>query len=100
MFRTRTPFFACVNKKPRSYAVFSCLCYSGPMNAVLSPIVSEFETQETADRYDQWFRSKVRASLRLADDPNTPRYSTDEVARRMAQVIKAAETEHASRRLA
>lgn len=70
------------------------------MNAVLSPIVSEFETQEAADSYDQWFRSKVEASLRLADDPQTPRYSTDEVARRMAQVIKAAETKHAPRRLA
>ncbi len=70
------------------------------MNAVLSPIVSEFETQEAADSYDQWFRSKVEATLRLADDPNTLRYSTDEVARRMAQVIKAAETKHASRRLA
>ena len=70
------------------------------MNAVLSPIVSEFETQEAADSYDQWFRSKVEASLLLADDPNTPRYSTDEVTRRMDQVIKAAESKHASRRLA
>ena len=70
------------------------------MNAVLSPIVSEFETQEAADRYDQWFRSKVEASLRLADDSSTPRYSTDEVVRRMGQVIKAAEAKHAPRRLA
>ena len=70
------------------------------MNAVLSPIVSEFETQEAADSYDHWFRAKVEASLRLADDPSTPRYSTDEVVRRMAQVIKAAETKHAPRHLA
>jgi len=70
------------------------------MSAVLSPIVSEFETQEAADSYDQWLRAKVEASLRLADDSSTPRYSTDEVARRMAQVIKAAEMKHASRRLA
>ena len=70
------------------------------MSAVLSPIVSEFETQEDADSYDQWFRSKVEASLLLADDSNTPRHSTDEVARRMAKVIKAAETKHAPRRVA
>jgi len=70
------------------------------MNPILSPIVSEFETQEAADSYDQWFRSKVETSLFLADDPNTPRYSTDEVARRMVQVIKAAEAKHAPRRLA
>ena len=76
------------------------LCYSISMNAVLSPIVSEFETQEAADSHDQWFRSKVEASLCLADDPTTPRHSTDEVARRMAQVIKAAESKHATRRLA
>jgi len=70
------------------------------MHTVLSPIVSEFETQEAADSYDQWFRAKVEASLRLADDPNTSRHSTDEVVRRMAQVIKAAETKYAPRRLA
>ncbi len=70
------------------------------MNSILSPIVSQFETQEAADSYDQWFTSKVEASLRQADDPSTPRYSTDEVSRRMDQVIKAAETKHATRRLA
>jgi len=31
--------------------------------ATLSPIVSEFETDEQADEYDQWFRAKVVASL-------------------------------------
>jgi hypothetical protein len=36
------------------------------MNAVLSPIVSEFETQEQADSYDRWFRAKVQAAM---DDP-------------------------------
>jgi len=70
------------------------------MSKVLSPIVSEFETQEASDSYDQWFKSKVEASLRLADEPNTPRYSTDEVAQRMGQIIKAAEAKHATRRLA
>jgi len=70
------------------------------MSKILPPIVSEFETQEASDSYDQWFKSKVEASLRLADDPNAPRYSTDEVAQRMGQIIKAAEAKHATRRLA
>ena len=29
----------------------------------LSPIVSEFETEEEAAAYDRWFRAKVEASL-------------------------------------
>jgi len=33
------------------------------MNAVLSPIVSEFETQELADSYDAWFRAKVEDAI-------------------------------------
>jgi hypothetical protein len=33
------------------------------MTKKLDPIISEFETQEEADRYDTWFRAKVRASL-------------------------------------
>lgn len=33
------------------------------MNAVLSPIVSEFETQEAADSYDVWFRAKIQKSM-------------------------------------
>ena len=70
------------------------------MNAVLSPIVFEFETQKAPGSYEQWFRAKVEASLCLADDPTTPRHSTDEVVRRRAQVTKAAGTKHALRRLA
>jgi hypothetical protein len=70
------------------------------MNAVLSPIVSEFETEEQAASYDRWFRAKVEASLKKADDASTPRYSTDEVMRRMDKIIKAAEDRHAARRVA
>lgn len=33
------------------------------MNTILSPIVSEFETEEQAASYDRWFRAKVQASL-------------------------------------
>ena len=29
----------------------------------LSPIVSEFETEEQAEAYDRWFRAKAEASL-------------------------------------
>ena len=45
------------------------------MSAVLSPIVSEFETQEAADAYDVWFRAKVQASI---DDPR-PSVAHDQV---------------------
>lgn len=34
------------------------------MNAVLSPIVSEFETEEQESSYNQWFRAKVDEALR------------------------------------
>lgn len=33
------------------------------MSVQLSPIVSEFETQEQADSHDRWFRRKVKESL-------------------------------------
>lgn len=36
--------------------------YGQAMNA-LSPIVSEFETEEQAASYDLWFRRKVEAAL-------------------------------------
>jgi hypothetical protein len=70
------------------------------MSAVLDPIVSEFETEEQAASYDRWFRAKVEQSLAKADDPATPRYSKDEVMRRMDKIIKTAQAKHAARRLA
>ncbi|WP_426118529.1 antitoxin [Pseudomonas sp. DSP3-2-2] len=45
------------------------------MSAQLSPIVSEFESEEQAASYDAWFRAKVQASL---DDPR-PNVPHDEV---------------------
>ena len=37
----------------------------------LSPIVSEFESEEAAEAYDRWFRAKIAKSL--ADDrPGVP----------------------------
>lgn len=57
------------------------------MSAALSPIVSEFETEEQAASYDRWFRAKVQASL--ADPrPNIPH---DEAMARMDAIIEAAE---------
>ena len=53
------------------------------MSTKLDPIYNEFETQEIADQYDQWFRAKVSQSLKAADDPKTARYSSDEMARRI-----------------
>ena len=70
------------------------------MQAVLDPKVSEFETDAQAASYDRWFRAKVERALKQADDPATPKYSTDEVMQRMDNIIKAAETKHAARRLA
>ncbi|WP_342214427.1 type II toxin-antitoxin system RelB family antitoxin [Pseudomonas fluorescens] len=40
--------------------------YGGLYEHPLSPIVSEFETEEQAASYDRWFRAKVQASI---DDP-------------------------------
>ena len=49
------------------------------MSAQLSPIVSEFETEEQAASYDRWFRAKVQASL-AKPGPGVPH---DEVMARM-----------------
>lgn len=57
------------------------------MGAVLSPIVSEFETEEQAASYDRWFRAKVQASL--AD--TRPSIPHDEVMARMDAIIEVAE---------
>lgn len=42
-----------------------------PMSAVLSPIVSEFETEEQEASYDQWFRAKVAEAMH-SDRPRLP----------------------------
>lgn len=49
----------------------------------LSPIVSEFETQEEADAYDRWFRAKVEAAM--AD--KRPAIPHDQVMAEMRQLI-------------
>ncbi|MDR2186607.1 MAG: hypothetical protein LBE62_00980 [Azonexus sp.] len=59
------------------------------MSTVLDPRVYEFETQEQADSYDQWFRAKVKEAI---DDP-TPGTPHDEVMAEMDALIDQIETE-------
>ena len=70
------------------------------MQTVLDPKISEFETNAQAASYDRWFRAKVGSALKQADDPATPRHTTEEVMQRMDDIIKTAEAKHAARRLA
>jgi len=51
------------------------------MTTTLSPLVSEFETVEQEESYDNWLRAKVEASLA---DPR-PAIPHDEVERRMSE---------------
>lgn len=53
------------------------------MNAVLSPIVSEFETEEQAASYDRWFRAQVQEAI---DDPR-PSIPHDQVMAEMREII-------------
>ena len=53
------------------------------MNAVFSPIESEFATAEEAAAYDLWFRAKVQESL---DDPR-PSIPHDEVMAQMRAIL-------------
>ncbi|MCT5384008.1 antitoxin [Pseudomonas aeruginosa] len=64
------------------------------MSAQLSPIVSEFETEEQAASYDRWFRAKVQASL---SDPR-PNIPHDQVMAEMRGIIAAATKKLDSRR--
>ena len=63
------------------------------MSVKLSPIVSEFETEEQAVSYDRWFRAKVQASL-AKPGPGVPH---DEVMARMDAIIDAAERKQRDR---
>jgi hypothetical protein len=57
------------------------------MSAILSPIVSEFDTEEQAASYSRWFRARVQASL---DDPS-PSIPHDQVMAEMDAIIAEAE---------
>lgn len=55
------------------------------MNTVLSPIVSEFETEEQAASHDQWFRAEVQKAL----DNTEARVPHDELMAEMRALIQA-----------
>ena len=59
------------------------------MTTKLSPIVSEFETEEQAVSYDQWFRAQVQASL----DDTRPSIPHDEVMAEAEAIIAKAESQ-------
>lgn len=68
-------------------------CNLKPMNAVLSPIESEFATTDEAEAYDQWFRAKVAKSLA---DPR-PSIPHDQVMAKMRALISARKTAASNR---
>lgn len=62
------------------------------MNAVLSPLVSEFETTEQEASYTAWLKAKVAASLA---DPR-PAIPHDEVMAEMGALIDAIAAQRSS----
>lgn len=57
-----------------------------PKAKKLDPIISEFETEEEAAKYDRWFHAKVQASL----DDTSPDVPHDEAMARVKAAIKLA----------
>lgn len=55
------------------------------MSVQLSPIVSEFETEDQAVSYDKWFRAQVQAAI---DDPR-PNIPHDHVMAEMRELLEA-----------
>ena len=55
------------------------------MSTALSPIVSEFETEEQAASHDQWFRAEVQKAL----DNSEPSIPHDRVMAEMRALIQA-----------
>ena len=70
------------------------------MSTILDPIESEFASQEAEETYSTWFVAKVEAAIANADSKISQRFTSDEVARKMDLLIKAAEIKNASRRMA
>ena len=63
------------------------------MNAVLSPIVSEFSTQSQADSYKAWLALKLqRAEMSAADQPMIPH---DQAMADIRSLLEAKTTKHA-----
>ncbi|MCY7307236.1 MAG: stability determinant [Rhodoferax sp.] len=55
------------------------------MTTALSPIVSEFETEEQAASHDKWFRAEVQKAL----DNTEPRIPHDQVMVEMRELIQS-----------
>ncbi len=66
------------------------------MSKALSPMESEFATEEEAEAYDRWFRARVQASL---DDPR-PNIPHDEVIAEMRRLVEDRRHEKDARRVA
>ncbi len=64
------------------------------MNTALSPIVSEFETEEQAASHDQWFRAEVQKAL----DSTAPRIPHDHVMAEMRELIQSKKDKRARAR--
>lgn len=58
------------------------------MTEKLSPIVSEFETEELAADYDRWFREKVEKAM-SSDKPGIPHDEVMAGARKIIEQAKA-----------
>lgn len=65
------------------------------MNAVLDPIISEFETEHQAANYDLWFRAKVQQAL----DSKAPRIPHDQVMAEMEAIIIQAEQRRVAKQI-
>lgn len=66
------------------------------MSKALSPMESEFATEEEAEAYDRWFRARVQASL---DDPR-PNIPHDKVIAEMRRLVEDRRHEKDARRVA
>ncbi|OYU32430.1 MAG: stability determinant [Comamonadaceae bacterium PBBC2] len=60
------------------------------MNAILSPLVSEFETEAQETSHVAWVKAKVQASL----DDTRPGIPHDQVMAEMEAIIVEAENRH------
>lgn len=64
------------------------------MKTTLPPVISKFETDEQADRYDRWFREQVQASLNttkplLPHDQAMARVESQLIERRVARATRS-----------
>ena len=65
------------------------------MNAVLSPIVSEFETEEQETSCNQWFKAKVEEALQS----EKPRLPHDAAMAKVRATLEERRKAHANRSL-